>query len=161
MSRLRSGDDRSVISSIKLSMMAGVTVTLRKLSHEEAARAFPRRGQVDLWEYAAALRALQIGDSAELALDSLSSRAAKRRLGLAATQVGYRLKWASARVDDRLYFRVLPATARRAGRAGNEQRRRSPMGQPEAPIPATSPPPAANSAPAPPRARRRRVATTS
>jgi hypothetical protein len=143
-----------------LSTIAGVAVTLRKLSREETARSFARRGLADVSEYAAALRALQVGDSAEIALDGLSSRAAKRRLGLAATQVGYRLKWASARVDDRLYFRVLPATASPA-RAESRRRTRPPVGQPEPPISETSNQPAATSAPAPPRARRRRVAKTS
>jgi len=112
--------------------MAGVTVTLRKLRQEEAARSFPRRGQIDVSEYAAALRALKIGDSAEFALDGLSNRAAKRRFGLAATQVGYRLKWASTTVDDRLYFRVLVAIASPAG-AERRQRTRPPPRKPEAP----------------------------
>jgi hypothetical protein len=146
-------------SSTKLSTMAGVTVTLRKLSHEETTRAFPRLGQVDVSEYAAALRALQIGDSAEFALDSLSSRAAKRRLGLAATQVGYRLKWASTKVDDRLFFRVLPATASPA-RAKRRQRTRSPARKPEAPTVAPSQP-AATSPAVPTRPRRRRAVRTS
>jgi hypothetical protein len=70
--------------------MADAPVTLRKLSQDEAARAFPRRGQTDLSEYTEALRGLQIGESAELDLGGLSSRAVKRRLGQAATQVGYR-----------------------------------------------------------------------
>jgi hypothetical protein len=61
--------------------MADVPVRLRKLSQDEAARAFPRRGQMDLSEYTEALRGLQVGESAELDLGGLSSRAAKRRLG--------------------------------------------------------------------------------
>jgi len=142
---------------------ADVTVTLRKLSREEAERSFARRGQTNVSEYATALRVLQVGDSAELELGGLSSRAAKRRLGLAATHLGYRLKWASAWVDDRLYFRVLPATASPAGRAGSRRRSRSSVGQPvEAPIPvATTETAAAASAPAPKRARRRRTARAS
>ena len=107
-----------------------MTVTLRKLSREEAAHVFPRRVQTDVSEYAAALRALQIGDSAEFELDGLSSRAAKRRLGLTATHLGYRLKWAPAKLDDRLYFRVLAATASPAGRARSRRRNRPPVGQP-------------------------------
>jgi hypothetical protein len=144
-----------------LSTIAGVTVTLRKLSREETLRSFTRRGQTDVSEYLAGLRALQVGDSAEIALDGLSSRAVKRRLGLAATQVGYRLKWAQARVngDDRLYFRVLPATAGSIGRAG--RRTRPPVAQPEAPMPETSNHAVATSSPAPTRARRQRVAKTS
>jgi len=139
--------------------MTGVTVTLRKLRQEEAARAFPRSGQTDVSEYAAALRALKIGDSAEFALDGLSSRAAKRRFGLAATQVGYLLKWASTTVDDRLYFRVLVATASPA-RAERRQRTRSPARKPEAPTVAPSPP-AATSPAVPTRPRRRRAVRTS
>jgi len=123
--------------------MASVTVTLRKLRQEEAARAFPRRGQMDASQHAAALRALTIGDSAEFALDGLSNRAVKRRFGLAATQVGCRLKWASTTVDDRLYRRVLVATASPA-RAERSQRTRSPARQPEAPTVAPSQPAAAS-----------------
>lgn len=143
-----------------LSTIADVTVTLRKLSTEETARAFARRGQTDVLEYVTALRALQAGDSAEIALDGLSSRAAKRRLGIAAAQVGYRLKWASARADDRLYFRVLLATAG-AARAKNGRRTRPPVVPPEAPISETSNQPVVSSSSAPARARRRRVARTS
>ena len=138
-----------------------MTVTLRKLSREEAARTFPRRGQMDVSEYTAALHALQVGDSAELTLDGLSSRAAKRRLGLAATLVGYRLKWATARDDDRLYFQVLPATASPAGRAKSSRRARHRTDQPAAPIAVATTQPAATSAPPPPPIRRRRVARTS
>jgi len=136
-----------------------VTVTLRKLSREEAARTFPRRGQMDVSEYAAALLPLQVGDSAEFELDGLSSRAAKRRLGLAGTHLGYRLKWAPTTVDDRLYFQLLPTTVSAVGRAGNGRRTRYRVKQPTAPITVPSSKPAGTSAPAPPRARRRRVAT--
>ena len=136
-------------------------VTLRKLSREETTRAFARRGQTDVSEYVAALHALQIGDSAEIALAGLSSRAVKRRLGLAATQVGYRLKWATIRVDDRLYFRVMPTTTGSTGRAESSRRARPPLGQREAPIPESSNQRAATSSSAPARARRRRVAKTS
>jgi hypothetical protein len=115
-----------------LSTITGVTtVTLRKLSREEAARAFARRGQTDVSEYVAALHALKIGESAEIALDGLSSRAVKRRLGLAATQVGYRLKWATIGVDDRLYFRVMPATTGSTGRAVSRRRTRPQLADPK------------------------------
>jgi hypothetical protein len=113
-----------------LGTIAGVTLTLRKLSREETARAFARRGQTDVSEYVAALRILHVGDSAEIALDGLSNRAVKRRLGQAPTQVGYRLTWASARVDDRLYFRVLLAAS--PTRAIRSRRGGPPPGQPEA-----------------------------
>jgi hypothetical protein len=142
-----------------LGTIAGVTLTLRKLSREETARAFARRGQTDVSEYVAALRALQIGDSAEIALEGLSSGSAKRRLSIAATQVGYQLKWAPAQDDDRLYFRVLPAAAIPAGRIRSGRPTRSPVAQPATPTPATSDQPAAT--PAPARARRRRAARTS
>jgi hypothetical protein len=138
-----------------------VTVTLRKLSREETAQAFARRGQTDVSEYVAALRALRVGDSAEIALDGLSRSSAKRRLGLAATQVGYRLKWAPARGDNRLYFRVLPAIAGSTSRAEGRQPTRPAMSQPMALISETSNQPFATSSPAPARARRRRVAKTS
>jgi hypothetical protein len=49
---------------------------------------------MDLSEYTDALRELQPGDAAEIELGSLSSRALKRRLGQAAKQTGYSLKWA-------------------------------------------------------------------
>jgi len=157
---MRSSADVAVRWYHALSTIAGVTVTLRKLSDEETRRAFTQRGQTDVSEYVAAIRALQVGDSAELTLDGLSSRAAKRRLGLAAAQVGYRLKWATARADDRLYFQVLPATASPVGRAGSGRRTRRRVEQPAAPIPAAPSQPAATSAPAPPRPRRRRTGTS-
>ncbi|GAC1313477.1 MAG: hypothetical protein NVSMB2_01440 [Chloroflexota bacterium] len=71
-----------------------VPVQIRKLTNDEAAKVFPKRGQMDLSEYADALRELQPGDAAEIELGSLSSRALKRRLGQAAKQTGYALKWA-------------------------------------------------------------------
>jgi hypothetical protein len=144
-----------------LSTIAGVTLTLRKLSREETARAFARRGQTDVSEYVAALRALQVGDSAEIALNGLSSGSAKRRLSIAATQVGYRLKWAPAQGDDRLYFRVLPAAASPAGRVRSGRPTRPPVAQPATSTPANSDQPVATPAPAPARAYRRRVAKTS
>ena len=132
-------------------------VTLRRLSQDEAARAFPRRGQMDLAEYTEALHGLQIGDSAELDLGNLSVRAAKRRLGQAATQVGYRLKWARASNADRLYFQVLPAAGSAASRGGNG--RRGPRRARRAAAPAPAPTqPAVTSAQAPAPARRRRGA---
>jgi len=64
---------------------------MRKLNQDEAARAFPRRGQMDLSQYVDALAALQPGDAAAMNLGDLTARAAKRRLGQAANQLGYRL----------------------------------------------------------------------
>jgi len=95
-------------------------IQIRKLSNDEVARTFPRRGQMDLSEYVAALRDLQAGDSAEMELGGLSVRAAKRRLGQAATQLGHRLKWARTTSDERLYFQVLPGAS-----SGDGRRRRS------------------------------------
>jgi hypothetical protein len=135
-----------------------VTVALRKLSREEAVRAFPRRGQIDVSEYVAALQTLQVGDSAEIELGELTSRAAKRRLGQAAQQVGYRLKWAPATFDDRLYFQVLPTIVRSAGRPENGRRSRPRAAQLETPITISATPPTATPAMTPPRARRRRPA---
>src|SRR5207237_9575096 len=66
-----------------------VPVQIRKLSSDEAAKVFPKRGQMDLSEYTDALRELQPGDAAEIELGPLSSRALKRRLGQAAKQTGY------------------------------------------------------------------------
>jgi hypothetical protein len=37
-------------------------ITIRKLDAQELAQAFPRRGQVDVGEYTAALRELGAGD---------------------------------------------------------------------------------------------------
>src|SRR5687767_5937184 len=50
-------------------------VQIRKLGADEAARVFPKRGQMDLSEYADALRELKPGDAAEIDLGNLSSRA--------------------------------------------------------------------------------------
>ena len=57
---------------------------IRKLSKDEAAKVFPRRGQMDLSEYVEAVSALQPGDTAAMDLGDLTTRAAKRRLGQAA-----------------------------------------------------------------------------
>ncbi len=67
---------------------------------------------MDLSEYVEALGGLQPGDAAEFELSGLSTRAAKRRLGQAANQRGYRLKWARTSQGDRLYFQMLPGAKR-------------------------------------------------
>ena len=101
-------------------------VAIRKLTVDEAARAFPGRRQQDLAEYLAALRQVQPGESAEVALDGLSSRALKRRFGQAAARLGVRLKWARAASPTGLYVQVTPQpTASRPGqgRAATAARR--------------------------------------
>ncbi len=97
-------------------------VQIRKLTSDEAAKVFPKRGQMDLSEYADALRELQPGDAAEIELGPLSSRALKRRLGQAAKQTGYSLKWARDGGTGVLRFQVREArgaqTKARNGRRG-------------------------------------------
>jgi hypothetical protein len=110
--------------------MAGRTTTvpvqIRKLAPEEAAKVFPKRGQMDLSEYADALRVLQPGDAAEIDLGGLSSRALKRRLGQAAKQTGYSLKWARDGGTGALRFQVREAKGTqpkaRNGRRGRRRR---------------------------------------
>jgi hypothetical protein len=103
-----------------------VPVQIRKLSSDEAAKVFPKRGQMDLSEYADALRELQPGDAAEIELGSLSSRALKRRLGQAAKQTGYSLKWARDGGTGVLRFQVREArgapTRARNGRRGRRRK---------------------------------------
>ena len=48
-----------------------MAVSIRKLSSDEAAKVFPKRGQIDLSEYADALRELQPGHAAEIDLASI------------------------------------------------------------------------------------------
>ena len=68
---------------------------------------FPRHGQQDLSEYVAALRDVQPGEAAGIEREGLSDRAIKRRLGLAAKQLGYQLKWARQSDPEQLYFQVI------------------------------------------------------
>ncbi|HTD79456.1 MAG TPA: hypothetical protein VK898_17585 [Chloroflexota bacterium] len=107
-----------------------MAITLRKLSSDEAAQAFPKRGQMDLSDYTTALQRLEPGDTAEFQLNGLSSRAAKRRLGQAAGNLGYRLKWARTNASDRLYFQVLGTASPRARRRSGGR-----TASPEAPQP--------------------------
>jgi hypothetical protein len=102
-------------------------VQIRKLPPDEAAKAFPKRGQMDLSEYADALRELQPGDAAEIELGGLSSRALKRRLGQAAKQTGFSLKWARDGGAGVLRFQVRESkgTAPRARNGRRTRRRRS------------------------------------
>ena len=99
-----------------------MTVNLRKLAPEEAQRVFPRRGQQDLSEYVAALRDLHPGEAAGIEREGVSDRAIKRRLSLAARQLGYRLKWGRQADAEVLYCQVIatPPT-----KASNGRRRRS------------------------------------
>ena len=127
-----------------------MAVSIRKLAPEEAQRAFPRRGQQDLGEYVVALRELQPGEAAGIAREGLSDRTIKRRLGMAAKQLGYGLTWARQSSPEGLYFQVIGTPPSKA--TDGRRRRR-----------AASPPPAPSSAPvsepeptAPPAGRRRR-----
>ena len=104
-------------------------IQLRKLNQDEAAGAFPRRLQMDLSEYVDALAALQPGDAAAIHLGDLTARAAKRRLGQAANQLGYRLRWGRGTEKLAAYFQVLakatPRTQRPAGASGSGKSRRA------------------------------------
>ena len=125
-----------------------MAVSIRKLAPEEAQRAFPRRGQQDLGEYVVALRELQPGEAAGIAREGLSDRTIKRRLGMAAKQLGYRLKWARQSSPETLYFQVIGTLPSKA----TDGRRRA-----ASPQPAPSSAPASEPEPtAPPAGRRRR-----
>jgi hypothetical protein len=82
----------------------------------------------------------------------LSDRAIKRRLGAAAKQLGYRLKWARQHSPEALYFQVIGTPA---ARPTNGRRRR--RAAPPAPAPAVAPAPEP-AAPRSARGRRRRTA---
>jgi hypothetical protein len=97
-----------------------MAIQIRKLSGDEAAHVFPKRRQMDVSEYTSALRQLQTGDSAELELGGTSTRSAKRRMGQAAKELGYQLRWARAGTADGLYFQVLTGTSGRS-RRGRKQ----------------------------------------
>jgi hypothetical protein len=125
-----------------------VPLQIRKLSQDEAVRAFPRRGQMDLSEYVEAVRALQPGDTAAMDLGDLTTRAAKRRLGQAAAQLGRRLRWALSTDSGVVYFQVLAAATPRgqtpAGPAAAKPRLVSPgaSASPDAtPEPSSAPAP--------------------
>src|SRR5919109_3440884 len=99
-----------------------MAVRLRKLAPDEAQRAFPRRGQQDLSDYLAALGELQPGEAAAIERAGLSDRAIKRRLGAAAKQLGYQLKWARQPSPEALYFQVIGTPAAKPAN-GRRQRR--------------------------------------
>jgi len=129
-----------------------MAVKLRKLAADEAQRAFPHRGQQDLSDYLAALGELQAGEAAAIERAGLSDRAIKRRLGGAAKQLGYRLKWARQHSPEALYFQVVGTPA---ARPTNGRRRRQVA--PPSPAPAAAPAPEPTAARAG-RGRRRRPA---
>src|SRR6266568_4099272 len=107
---------RAVVPSPRAEeVLVAMSIEIRKLSREEAAGAFPKRGQMDLSAYTAALADLTPGDAAVVDLDGTTSRAMKRRLGQAATQLGYRLRWARQSDPAALHFEVLPTRARSSG----------------------------------------------
>ena len=62
---------------------------------------------MDVREYADALRELRAGDAVAVSVDDLSSSALKRRFGLAARQLGYRITWARQAGNGELYLRVV------------------------------------------------------
>ena len=98
---------------------------IRKLSAEESAKSFPKRGQMDLSEYTDALRGLSPGDAAEVDLGGLSNRAMKRRIGQAAKQMGYSLKWARETNGGALRFQVRDAGATKSRNGRRGRRRKS------------------------------------
>jgi hypothetical protein len=71
-------------------------VVLTKLSEEQTAKVFPKRGQMDLTEYIDALAELEVGDAVSVELNGMTPRALKRRLSAAATARDATLKWAKA-----------------------------------------------------------------
>ena len=109
--------------------MPAVAIKLRKLSGDETASVFPRRGQMELSEYLQALSALRPGDVGAMELGDLTSRAAKRRVGLSAAQLGVRVRWARAIDSHSVYFQVLGAPQHvrsSAGTPGTRTTRRAP-----------------------------------
>jgi hypothetical protein len=100
-----------------------MAVSIRKLAPEEAQQVFPRRGQQDLSEYVAALRDLHPGEAAGIEREGFSDRAIKRRLGMAAKQLGYRLTWARRAEAEVLYFELIGTPPTQA--SGGRRRRRA------------------------------------
>ena len=107
----------AIIQCSRASTITNVPLQIRKLNQDEAVRAFPRRGQMDLSEYVEAVRALQPGHTAAMDLGDLTTRAAKRRLGQAAAQLGRRLRWALATDTNVVYFQVLAAATPRGSQS--------------------------------------------
>ena len=113
-------------------------VAIRKLSLEEAQRAFPHRGQQDLSDYVDALRGLEPGQAAGIERQGLSDRAIKRRLGQAAKDLGYRLKWSRHATAETLYFQVMGMPP---AKAANGRRRQTKAAEPAPPTEPTTPRP--------------------
>lgn len=99
-------------------------VEIRRLSEDEIARYFPKRGQMDLTEYSAELRQLKPGEGAEIHPDDLTQRAVKRRWGQAAKQLGYTLKWSRDENADTMRFQVREAPSSRSGDGRRTRRSR-------------------------------------
>src|SRR5919205_2106522 len=97
-----------------------MAVAVRKLPPDEALRVFPQRRQQDLSEYVNALRDVEPGEAASVERQGISDRALKRRLSLAAKQLGYRLKWS------RQVSRSSPSRPRRPATAVDAARLRDP-----------------------------------
>lgn len=103
-------------------------VAFRRLEPAEVASAFPKRGQMDLTEYSDALQDLNPGDAMEVSLDGLTTRAMKRRLGMAANTRGLALKFSRQEDPGTLYFQVRAQNTRPAN--PNDGRRRRRVGRP-------------------------------
>lgn len=102
-----------------------MALRIRKLSADESAKSFPKRGQMDLSEYTDALRGLSPGDAAEVELGGLSTRAMKRRVGQAAKQMGYSLKWARDTNGGALRFQVREPGVSKARNGRRRPRRKA------------------------------------
>ncbi len=113
-------------------------VTIRKLALEDAQRAFPHRGQQDLSEYVEALRDLEPGQAAGIDRQGLSDRAIKRRLGQAAKDLGYRLRWSRQATAEALYFQVVGTTP--AKPTNGRRQRRPKVAESAAPVEMAAPP---------------------
>ena len=99
-----------------------MSIQMRRLSAEEASRAFQKRGQMDLREYVEALRALRPGDAMEVDLAGLTQRAMKRRIGQAAGELGYRLRWSRENRSGSVSFLV---REEKAGKGSGRGRKRA------------------------------------
>jgi hypothetical protein len=136
-----------------------MAIQIRKLSGEEASRVFAKGGQMDLSEYVNALEQLAPGDAAEFKLNGLSSRAAKRRFGQAAGQLGYRMKWSRAGASDVLFFQILTGKPAATGNGRRRRARSQPRGARQTPGLSAAARQPVSPTPAPPVRRGRRAAT--
>ncbi len=113
-------------------------VAIRKLSIEQVQHAFPSRGQQDLSEYVDALRDLEPGQAAGIERQGLSDRAIKRRLGQAAKDLGYRLRWSRQATAEMLYFQRVGASP--AKPTNGRRQRRPRVAESAAPVDVAAPP---------------------